>query len=47
MNPWHFILDHLPKWCRDKWPMKRFYWQQEELDAAVEWAKKMHEKLWH
>jgi len=32
-------------WFRDKWPLKRFYWQKEELEDATLRAREMAEKL--
>ena len=40
-----WLLDHLPMRMRG-WPwLKRYYWQQEELDRAREEAKRLAEDL--
>lgn len=41
-----WLLSNLvPMWFRDKWPMKRFYWQQEDFDRADKYAKELSERL--
>ena len=32
MRGW--LLDRVPIWFRRRWPLKRFYWQKAELEAA-------------
>ena len=27
-----WFIDRIPVWFRDKWPLKPFYWQQEDID---------------
>lgn len=39
------MLDLIPRWFRTRWPLKRFYWQQEELDAAEREAKEFVKTL--
>lgn len=29
-----WLLRLIPSWLRTRWPLKRFYWQQEEIDAS-------------
>lgn len=38
-----WLADRVPMWFRTRWPLKRFYWQKEELDAAQDRAKQMAE----
>ncbi len=30
----YWFLDRVPHWFRTRWPLRQYYWQQEELDAA-------------
>lgn len=34
-------LDFLPMYFRDKWPMKRFYWQAEDMELAAVKAQEL------
>jgi len=40
-----WILNSVPVWFRDKFPLKRFYWQKEELEAAQRWADQ-YKDIW-
>ena len=33
------LLDLVPMWFRTRWPLRRFYWQAEDLAAARAKAK--------
>ncbi len=33
------VLDLVPQWLRVRWPLRRFYWQEEELAEAEERAQ--------
>ena len=36
-----FILAHIPVFLRSKWPLRKYYWQRQELeDAEREWVSK-------
>ncbi len=39
------ILDSVPFWFRRRWPLRRFYLQQEDIDAARRRAEELSEKL--
>jgi hypothetical protein len=41
----YFLLDLVPEFFRDKWPMKRFYWQEEQIERAKKRAKEISETL--
>lgn len=34
-------LDFVPHWFRTRWPLKRFYWQPEEVKQAYADAKRI------
>lgn len=35
------ILDRVPMWLRTRWPMKRFYWQADEITNIERNAEKL------
>jgi hypothetical protein len=41
----NFLLELVPLFFRTRWPMKRFYYQKEDLERAEAWAKETCELL--
>lgn len=39
------LLDCVPMWFRYRWPMKRFFWQPEQVDAIHEEAERIREQM--
>lgn len=39
------VLKLVPKWFRSRWPMKRYYWQPEDLREAARKASELSNKL--
>jgi hypothetical protein len=40
-----WLFELVPMWFRTRWPLKRFYWQQEEIEEAKEKAKEVGHAL--
>ena len=38
-------LDLIPRWFRSRWPLRRYYWQPEEIAQAREEARAIR-RLW-
>lgn len=42
-NVVYWCLDQVPIWFRSRWPLRRFYWQAEDLEALVHDATSLAE----
>ena len=41
-----FLLELVPMFFRTRWPLKKYYWQVEELDAARQKAEEFSRIKW-
>jgi len=39
------ILDLVPAWFRTRWPLRKFFWQTEEIEAAFKRAEEICDKI--
>jgi len=39
------LMQLVPMFFRDKWPLKKYYWQKEELQKAENIAKRLSERI--
>ncbi len=39
------FLDLVPRFLRTRWPLRRYYWQTEELEAVRERAEALGKRL--
>jgi len=40
-----WILDRLPHCLRSRWPLRRFYWQADEIESAEREAERLRTEL--
>lgn len=41
----YLLLDLAPIFFRTKWPMKRFYWQKEDIEQAEKKSRELMERI--
>ena len=42
---WQWVLCRVPRWFRSRWPLKRFYWQADELARAHRKGQELAKQL--